>query len=219
MAKLEFFEKFPLSGEKPKKLIIFLHGYGSSGEDLIGLTREFERQIPSAHFISPNAPFSFNHAFGEGYQWFGLDDYNPKVIYPQILESNNILDEFIKTQLQRFELTQKDLILIGFSQGSMMAMYNSLRNPNQNAGIISYSGRLILPTLLSEKINSKPKICLIHGTEDQVLPFDNFIEAQKLLEREQIPFEPHILEGLGHNIDHRGIRIGREFLNKILINN
>lgn len=215
MKQLEFFEKPTLSGEKPKKLIIFLHGYGSSGHDLIGLSSDFKMTAPDAHFISPNAPFEFPYPFSLGYQWFSLENYDPKVIYPQILEANDILDNFIAEHLNRFNLAYSDLILIGFSQGSMMAMYNSLRRLEKNSGILSYSGRLILPTMLGEKINSKPEICLIHGKQDEVLPFDNFLEAQKLLAKEQIPFEPHALDELGHFIDARGIRIGREFLKKI----
>jgi len=215
MKELEFFEIKPLSEQKPKKLMVFLHGYGASGEDLIDLAREFKHNVPDAHFVSPNAPFALNHPFMKGYQWFSLDNYDPKVLHPQILEANRILDIFINSQLERFALSYKDLIVVGFSQGAMMAMYNSLRSKATNAGIIAYSGKLILPTMLGEAINSKPKICLIHGKNDEVLPFENFLEAKKLLEQEQISFEHHGLEGLGHNIDHHGIRIGRDFLLKI----
>lgn len=212
MKELEFFEMSPLSLEKPKKLMVFLHGYGASGEDLIDLAREFKHSVPDAHFVSPNAPFSLNHPFMSGYQWFSLDNHDPKIIYPQILEANRILDIFINSQLERFGLGYEDLIIVGFSQGAMMAMYNSLRRKEPNAGIIAYSGKLILPSWLGESVNSKPKICLIHGKNDEVLPFENFLEAKKLLEQEQIPFEHHALEGLGHGIDHHGIRIGRDFL-------
>ncbi|MES2677681.1 MAG: dienelactone hydrolase family protein [Pseudomonadota bacterium] len=212
MKELEFFEIEPLSKEKPKKLMVFLHGYGASGEDLIDLAREFKHSVPHAHFISPNAPFSLSHPFMSGYQWFSLENYDPKIIYPQILEANRILDIFIDSQLERFGLSHEDLIIVGFSQGAMMAMYNSLRRKEPNAGIIAYSGKLILPNWLGESVNSKPKICLIHGKNDEVLPFENFLEAKKLLEQEQVPFEHHALEGLGHGIDHHGIRIGRDFL-------
>jgi phospholipase/carboxylesterase len=212
--ELEFFEIKSLSKEKPKKLIVFLHGYGASGKDLIDLSKEFKHSLPEAHFISPNAPFDLEYSNG-GYQWFSLSSYEPNILYPQILEANRILDIFINSQLHRFNLSHKDLILVGFSQGAMMAMYNSLRNNQQIAGIISYSGRLILPTITGESINSKPKICLIHGTKDNVLPFDNFLEARELLQELEVPCESHILEGLGHGIDHHGLRIGKNFLQNL----
>ncbi len=213
--ELEFFELHTLSKEKPKKLMVFLHGYGASGEDLIDLAKEFKHILPDAHFVSPNAPFDLEHPFAQGYQWFSLSNYDPQFLYPQILEANRILDDFINLQLERFNLTHQDLILVGFSQGAMMAMYNSLRNHNQSAGIIAFSGKLILPTMLGEAVKSKPKICLIHGKNDEVLPFYNFLEAKDLLESIEIPVESHALEGLGHGIDHHGIRIGKQFLQNL----
>lgn len=213
--ELEFFELTPFSKNPAKHLVVFLHGYGASGKDLIDLAREFHHQLPDAHFASPNAPFALENDVINGYQWFSLSDYDPRILYPQILKANEILDRFIVSQLHRFSLQYKDLILVGFSQGAMMAMYNSLRNQEKSAGVIAYSGKLILPDLLGEKVQSKPKICLVHGKEDQVLPFDNFLEAQKLLKEQQIPFESHALNGLGHGIDHHGIRIGKEFLKKL----
>ena len=212
--ELEFFEIQPLSKEKPKKLMVFLHGYGASGRDLIDLSNEFKHSIPNAHFVSPDAPFDLDYS-GGGYQWFSLNSYEPNILYPQILEANHILDIFINAQLQRFNLGYKDLILVGFSQGAMMAMYSSLRNNQQNAGTISYSGKLILPTTIGENIKSKPKICLIHGKKDNILPFDNFLEAERLLQTLEVPYESYGLEGLGHGIDHHGIRIGKQFLQKL----
>ncbi|MFT5703899.1 MAG: phospholipase/carboxylesterase [Rickettsiales bacterium] len=210
--KLKFFEKTPLSANKPKKLIVFLHGYGSSGKDLIALARDFGHDVPDAHFVSPNAPFDLEGSIYGGYQWFSLANRDPQIIYPQILEANKILDAFLDQQLERFKLTYSDLILVGFSQGAMMANYNALKNPIKINGVISYSGRIILPSLLGEKMTSKPRICLIHGKNDDVVPFDCFLEAKEILEKEQIPFEFHALEGLGHGIDHHGLRIGKNFL-------
>jgi phospholipase/carboxylesterase len=214
--ELQFFEKPPLSAKKPKKLIVFLHGYGSSGEDLIALARDFAHDVPDAHFVSPNAPFDLEGgSFFGGYQWFSLTDRDPKIIYPQILAANRILDVFLDSQLKRFNLTYSDLILVGFSQGAMMANYSALRNSTKISGVISYSGRLILPKWLGEEMTSKPKICLIHGKEDDVVPFDCFLEAKEILEKEQISFEHHALDGLGHGIDHHGLRIGKQFLSQL----
>ncbi|MFT6077766.1 MAG: phospholipase/carboxylesterase [Myxococcota bacterium] len=213
--ELQFFEKPPLSAAKPKKLIVFLHGYGSSGEDLIALARDFSRDVPDAHFVSPNAPFPLEGSVFGGYQWFSLANRDPQIMYPQVLEANRILDIFLDSQLKRFDLTYSDLILVGFSQGAMMAKYSAIRNPSKINGVISYSGRLILPKLLGENESSKPKICLIHGKDDDIVPFDCFLEAKEILTKEQIPFEDHALDGLGHGIDHRGLRIGKKFLSQL----
>ena len=212
----KFFEAAPISGNKPDKLVIFLHGYGSNGKDLIGLATEFAKVLPNAHFISPNAPFEFEGFIHDGYQWFSLSSYDPELIYPQIIEANNILDQFINLQLKRFNLEHKDLILTGFSQGSMMSMYNSLRSGDKFGGILAYSGKLILPTSLGEVIGSKPRMCLVHGTHDSVLPHDHMIEAKDLLEKIEVPHEVHSIEGLDHGINSSGIKIGMSFLEKIV---
>src|SRR5690606_10003913 len=187
---LQFFEAKPISAQDPKNLVIFLHGYGSNGKDLISLSSEFSKILPDAQFISPNAPFDFESPFvSYGYQWFSMVNADPNILYPKIIEANNILEQFIKSQLERFSLKYQNLILIGFSQGAMMAMYNALRAKEIMAGVIAYSGKLILPTELSEEINSKPRICLIHGKADNVVPFKNMIEAESILKKLEIPYE------------------------------
>ena len=211
----QFFESVPISGKNPDKLVIFLHGYGSNGKDLIGLATEFAKILPNAHFISPNAPFEFEGLIHDGYQWFSLANYDPKSIYPQIIEANNILEQFINSQLKKFDLSHKNLILVGFSQGSMMSMYNSLRSKDKFGGILAYSGKLILPTLLGEIIGSKPQMCLVHGTHDSVVPHAHMIEAGDLLEKIEVPHEIHSVNGLDHGINSHGIRIGMSFLEKI----
>ena len=215
MKQLQFFEAQPLSGKEPTNLVIFLHGYGSNGRDLLGLSLEFAKILPDAQFVSPNAPFDFEAPIDYGYQWFSMINTDPNIIFPKIIEANNILDQFIESQLERFSLQYKDLILVGFSQGSMMSMYNSLRRKEEIAGVIAYSGKLILPTDLSESINSKPRICIIHGKNDMVVPFENMIHAESLLRKLNIPHEVHAIEGLEHTINFKGISIAKEFLEKI----
>ncbi|MDA0902377.1 MAG: dienelactone hydrolase family protein [Proteobacteria bacterium] len=213
--KLQFFEAGPSFGKAPQQLVIFLHGYGSNGRDLLSLTNEFCEVLPNAHFISPNAPFDFEAPIDYGFQWFSLLSSDPKAIFPQIIQANDILDEFIKSQLKRFSLQYKDLILVGFSQGSMMAMYNSLRSKEEIGGLVAYSGKLILPSDLSEEVNSKPKMCLIHGTDDQVVPFEHLQRAGSLLKDLKVKHETHSIKGLGHTIDMKGIDIAKKFLSKL----
>ena len=214
MTKTKFFEVKP-KATKASHMVLFLHGYGANGENMIALAHEFAKDLPNAHFVSPNAPQALEVPYEDAYQWFPLTSYEPSVLFPQIIAANNFLDNFIKNQLEALGLEYKDLIIIGFSQGSMMAMYNALRCKNADAGVLAYSGRLILPTSLSEQINSKPPICLIHGTADQVVPFDNMLHAQKTLEELKIEHEAHQLLGLEHHIDFRGISFARQFIGKI----
>ena len=218
MSELKFFER-NFTSKNPKNLVIFLHGYGANGENLLDLSAEFNHVLPNAHYISPNAPQAWEGGFPNAYQWFSLQNSGANrdatKIAGEIKKSNKILGELVTTQLARFQLQPQNLFLVGFSQGAMMSMFHGLLMPKQPAGIISYSGKLILPEHIGEITVSKPQICLVHGEEDSVLPFTNFLEAEKLLQENKIPFESHAFENLDHTIDIHGIRAGMNFIKKL----
>ena len=205
----------------PKFLVILLHGYGANGENLIELANEFQPIIQDAYFIAPNAIEPWEGGFPNSYQWFslyaGVERKALDVLAPKIKNANQILLKFIENQLQRFNLSYENLILVGFSQGSMMAIYQGLIMPKKIAGIISFSGKVVEPVSVGDKIISKPNICLIHGTHDAVLPFANFDEAQKILKQHQVPFEAHAIANLDHTIDIRAVRIAQNFIKKIVV--
>ena len=202
----------------PQYLVIMLHGYGSNGNDLISLAPELARSIDiDCHFIAPNAPNHLVNPFStDSYQWFELGNNNPDILYPQIIEANNILDKFIAEKLDKANLGYDKLIFTGFSQGAMMSVYNAMRLKNKCAGVISFSGRLISPIDLSENINSKPDICLIHGDKDDVLPINYFFEAKKYLGKLDFNFEHHEIKNLGHSIDFASLKRAQNFLRKII---
>lgn len=206
--------------KSPKYLVIFLHGYGSNGENLIQLANEFQPILQDSYFIAPNAIEPWEGGFPNSYQWFslyaGFERKALDVLAPKIKIANQILLKFIEEQLQKFNLSYENLILIGFSQGSMMSIYQGLIMSKKIAGIISFSGKVVEPTIIGDKIISKPNICLIHGTQDSVLPFTNFHEAQQILKKYEVPFEAHAIDHLDHTIDIRAVRIAQNFVKKIV---
>lgn len=216
--KLNFFEYS--ATKKPKYLVIFLHGYGANGENLLDLAHQYQHVLPEAHFISPNAPQAWEGGFPNSYQWFSLQGLRAGGDFSEMAQAiknaNEILGNFINTQLNRFQLTPENLFLVGFSQGAMMSMYHGLIMPKKLSGIVAYSGKLILPQNLGERIISKPEICLIHGEQDSVVPFSHFIEAKEKLHELGVPFEAHELEHLDHSIDMRGVKAGMNFVKKIV---
>ena len=131
-----------------------------------------------------------------------------------IKKANKILAAFIEAQLERFNLTAENLFIVGFSQGAMMSMYQGFIQSKKPAGVIAFSGKLVFPEMLAEKTSFQPNICLIHGESDSVVPFENFLEAKKLLEQENIPFESHAIPHLDHSIDIHGIRMAQNFIKK-----
>lgn len=219
MSELKFYEH--ATNENPQYLVIFLHGYGANGENLLDLAYEFKRVLPSAHFISPNAIEPWEGGFPHAYQWFSLYRgdgvrQNFADLQEKIKDANKRLKAFIDGQLQRFNLSYDKLFLVGFSQGAMMSIYQGLIMPAAPAGIISFSGRVILPENVGDKIITKPDICLVHGQKDSVLPFENFLQAQEILSEKNISFEAHAFENLDHTIDIHGIRVAQNFVRKVL---
>ncbi|WP_119304543.1 alpha/beta hydrolase [Dongia deserti] len=203
----------PASGGKAKQLVVLLHGYGSNGDDLISLAPFFAQALPEAEFMSPNAPFPCEiSAFG--FQWFGFEDRTPDMLLGGARLAAEILDRFLDAELTRRGLADRDLALVGFSQGTMMSLHVGLRRPNQIAGILGFSGSLIAPQLLAGELKSKPPVFLVHGTADQVVPFGALAQAEKALRDAGVPIETESRPGLPHSIDQIGAQRGALFLRR-----
>lgn len=204
----------PAAGGKPEQLVIFLHGIGADGNDLIGLAPYFQRSLPHARFISPNAPFRFEMA-PFGYQWFSLQDFTDEARLAGAQRAAPSLNAFIDAELAKDGLGDENLALIGFSQGAMMSLHVGLRRPKAMAGIISYSGILVGRDLLEIEMQSRPPIMLTHGTEDPVLPFPFMAQAEDGLKSLGLEVEAHARPGLPHGIDDECIRLGQAFLGRV----
>ena len=200
----------PASGGKAKQLVIFCHGLGSDGNDLIGLAPYFARVLPDAKFVSPNAPEQFDMA-PPGYQWFSLSDPDADRLDGVKLAAP-ILDNFIDQQMADHGLTESETALVGFSQGTMISLHVGLRREKRLAGIAGYSGSLIAPELLSSEIRSKPRIMLVHGEEDKMVPLSSLKDAVSALAGVGIDAVWESCPDLGHGLDDRGIMMGMEFL-------
>jgi phospholipase/carboxylesterase len=202
-----------ISSKQPDKLVIFLHGVGADGNDLLGLSQELG--LSNAVFLSPNAPFPYD-MFPIGYQWFSLSNRSEESLYQGIQTALPILKAYIDENLAKYKLHYKNLILIGFSQGSMMAMQLAPRLPEACLAVVAFSGALVNPKALAEEALSKPAICLIHGEEDQVVSSTQHRLSARALKAIQIPFEEHLIKELGHSINLKALDIAKNFLIKSL---
>jgi phospholipase/carboxylesterase len=205
----------PASGGPAKQLIIFAHGYGADGNDLISLAQFFAQVAPDAAFISPNAPYRCASS-PLGYQWYDVWLQDPDKRLAEIRSTAQILDNFITRQLDRRGLTEDRLVLVGFSQGTMMSLFVAPRREKAVAGIVGYSGRMESPALLKQEMRCKPPVVLVHGDSDELLPVTEMEDAAAALEDADIEVDTHVRPGLGHGIDEMGIRIGLEFVQRVL---
>ncbi len=204
--------ELPSRSGTTKRLVIFLHGLGADGNDLLSLAPMLD--LPDTHFASPNAPYPCDMA-PYGYQWFSLQDRDPTRILPEIRRAEPILNAYIDAQMAKHKLAAKDVALIGFSQGSMMSLHTAPRRAEPIAGVVGISGALFGAELLAGEIKSRPPICLIHGTHDEVVPFVAMGAAETTLRAANVSVEAHARPRLGHGIDEEGIDITAAFLRRV----
>ena len=127
-----------------------------------------------------------------------------------------VLDDFIDAELATHGLTEDKLLLVGFSQGTMMALHVGLRRAHAVAGIIGYSGMLVAPDTLEAEIRSRPPVLLVHGNADTVVPVLALADARRTLLAANVPVEVHVSEGLGHSVDPTGLSLGGTFARRTL---
>ena len=204
----------PASGGTPKQIVLLLHGYGSSGADLISLAPHWRQALPDALFLAPNAPRRC--AFGSGYEWWPLDSFSPQALAAGAALAAPAINAFIDRKLTQYGLDESDLAIAGFSQGTMMALHVGLRRPRQVAAIVGYSGALTGPQALAHKDITKPPVLLIHGAEDEVVPVAALHATKSALEHLGVPVTSHISPSLGHSVDPVGLRLGGEFVTHAL---
>jgi phospholipase/carboxylesterase len=206
----------PPSGQPAKRLVVFLHGYGADGNDLIDIGRAWQGILPDTAFVSPHAPEPCGQA-PTGRQWFPLFSRAPNERWDGVNKAGPVLERFIDAELGRRKLPPSALALVGFSQGTMMALHVGLRRAVPPAAIVGYSGIFVLPDkakaeAVAGEIKGKPPVLLIHGDQDDLIPVQALLAGAQDLAALEVPVEWHISAGIGHGIDQEGLRHGGAFL-------
>jgi phospholipase/carboxylesterase len=205
----------PRSGPA-RQLVVFLHGYGADGNDLIDIGRAWQGLLPQAAFVSPHAPEPCAQA-PTGRQWFPLTFRDPNERWTGVNKAGPLLQRFLDAELARHKLPPSALALVGFSQGTMLSLHVGLRQQVSPFAIVGYSGLLSVPANLdpekfAAEIKSRPPILLVHGDRDELIPVEAMFQAANGLASLELPVEWHMSSGIGHGIDQEGLRHGGEFL-------
>jgi len=209
---------------QPKQLVVFLHGYGADGKDLIEIGRQWRPWLPDAVFVAPNAPEPCAMA-PAGRQWFPLSTQraneaaNSAARWAGVVKAAPGLNAFLDAELAKLGLDDSRLSLVGFSQGTMMALHVGLRRQRAPACIVGYSGVLVGPEHLAEAgardaRGQRPPILLVHGDQDQMIPLEALFISSEALAKADFPNQWHLSLGVGHGIDNGGLRHGGLFIAK-----
>ena len=194
-------------------LVIILHGYGADGANLIDLGKAWQNLLPNTEFLAPNAP-TVCPGSPSGYQWFDLQDFSLITMGRLAKDAAPSLHDYIKQCLNDRQLTADRLVLVGFSQGTMMALYVGLELEQTCAGILGYAGILLHKVPLTPR--SKPPVMLVHGDHDTVVPVAATQQAEKDLQSAGITVQTKIIAGLGHTIDQESVIAGGHFIKHCL---
>lgn len=198
--------KPPRSGKPPTSLVVFLHGYGADGSDLIALADVFAREIPNTLFVSPDAPGASSMG---GREWFPLTMRDPTEYRRGVTAALPVLSAYLDAELKRYGLDDSRLALVGFSQGTMMALGVGFRRIRPLAAVVGFSG--LCADLEPKDLKPAPTL-LVHGTNDEVLPPMLTLQAAQSLGGAGVPVEWHLRPGLGHGIDKEGLAMAGDHL-------
>lgn len=203
-------------GQTVTGLVVLLHGYGANGQDLISLADAWRPALPKAAFVAPDAPQPLPEAGFSARQWFELTFRDPGELWRGANAAGPILDHFLDAELQRYSLPAHRMALVGFSQGTMMALHVGLRREAAPAAIVGFSGVIAGPEHLAGQIRSRPPVQLIHGEQDDLIPVEALHLTREVLAEAQVPVEWHIRPGVAHGIDPIGLRLAGDFLARAL---
>lgn len=205
----------PATGRAPRSLVVLVHGYGSNGADLISLAPLIQSALPDAAFVAPDAPSALP-TMARAYQWWPIRSFSEAERATGAAAAAPGLDAFLDHELAASGLDDSHLLLVGFSQGTMMALHVGLRRPTPAAGIIGFSGMLVAPDRLSRDIASRPPVLLVHGTADDIVPFESLDLATRGLQAAGVPVETHVSPGIEHTVGPDGLAAAIAFARRVL---
>jgi phospholipase/carboxylesterase len=201
-----------------RSMVVFVHGYGADGADLLGLADPLAPHLKETVFYAPDAPEPcVGSAFGR--QWFPipwLDGSSEQAAREGLLQAAQDLNAFLDAKLAEEGLAPQQLALLGFSQGAMMSLHIAPRRPVAMAGVVAISGRLLAPELLQAESLVKPPVLLIHGDQDPVVPFGDMARAGEALVAAGFDTYGHVMKGSGHGIAPDGLGVALQFLKERL---
>lgn len=219
MTRVLDFGRVEAASGRAESMVVFLHGYGADGNDLLGLAEPLRPHLPDTVFVAPNAP-ERSVMNPMGYQWFPIPwiDGSPEEAAAEgMARAAEDLNAFLDRMMLDHDMLPEQVALVGFSQGTMMGLQVAPRRDAAVAGVVGFSGRLINPEALPEEVVVRPPVLLIHGDRDDVVPPQSLPEAAEALQKAGFTeVYAHVMQGTAHGIAPDGLSVALAFLRQVL---
>ncbi|WP_109051017.1 alpha/beta hydrolase [Azospirillum sp. TSA6c] len=204
----------PASGTAARRLVILLHGVGSSGADLMPLAQAWRGALPDTAFVAPNAPQPFD--MGNGHQWFSIAGVTEENRPARVAAALPALAELIEAERQRAGVAPADVALVGFSQGSIMALHLAMTAPERCGAVVAFAGRIAAPVPTPDGAGRRPPVLMVGGAADSIMPPTVVQAAAAHFRSAGFAVEEHLLRGVPHTITAAGAQLGLNFLERVL---
>ncbi|CAO3429280.1 alpha/beta hydrolase [Azospirillum endophyticum] len=204
----------PASGAAARRLVILLHGVGSSGADLMPLAQSWRQALPGTAFVAPDAPYPFD--MGNGHQWFSIAGVTEENRPARVVAALPALAGLIEAERLRAGVTPADVALVGFSQGSIMALHLAMTDPDRCGAVLAFAGRIAAPAPTPDGSGWRPPILMVGGAADSIMPPAVVQAAAAHFRSSGFPVEEHLLRGVPHTITAAGAQLGLSFLERVL---
>ncbi len=197
-----------------RNLVILLHGVGSNGANLGTLADTWRHVLPNTRFEAPDAPYSFGR--GPGRQWFSVNGVTEANRPERVLAARDAFDKTLGDLIAAHGLAEQleRIALVGFSQGSIMALDALVSGRWPVAAVVAFSGRLASPLPLRPAQGMR--VLLIHGDADPVMPIGESLRAETVLQGLGVDATSRTLPGVAHAISPEGASIAGTFLAGLL---
>ncbi|MEQ6248243.1 alpha/beta fold hydrolase [Sulfitobacter sp. HNIBRBA3233] len=204
----------PVSGTT-RSVVVFLHGYGANGADLLGLADPLGEHLPDTLFVAPDAPETVA-GMPNGFQWFPIpwiDGSSEEEAARGMAMAVSDLNAYLDALMVDEDVLPEQVVLFGFSQGTMMSLHVAPRREDEIAGIVAFSGRLLNPETLKDEVVSRPPVLLVHGDQDDVVPPQSLPQAAEALqEAGWTEVYAHVMKGTAHGIAPDGLSVALAFM-------
>ena len=205
----------PENNEQIKNAVILLHGYGGDGKDISVLTLTWKRFLKNTVFLCPNG-HEICEINPQGYQWFDLSKNNEEYILQKSLNAETIIKKFIEEVKIKYNLSNNNVVLGGFSQGCMLSINVGVTSQDELNCIVGFSGKIINKENLQSRIKNKSKILLIHGDQDEIVSSSFLLESKDFFERNKFEIKTNLIKNCGHHIPIDASSMALNFIKKNL---